>query len=543
MLFLSFLGLGENNNADKNAFFRHIIYPILGKTDDDLEQSPLVHMIKDELKMKVHSDFSCWPDKPTLTPVTTVDEIIQAILTAKKEKKTLRVAGAQHSTSAAIFPEDGVTLQLMGDLRKVEIQRIQWESEGIQYKKWLYCRIGAGCYLGKDPMDPTSTLENSACYQVAFHGFGFPELGGIIQQSVGGYISTGSAGGSLKYSFCDVIREIEFVDGNGKLQVAKPGTDLWAAVGVSLGLFGVITHVSFRLPRMNLVEGSEEVFDFADSMLGPNKDGNTKLKESLEKYEYVRLNWFPQEKVRRVQQWIGKRTSRGEIIPYNSIVRNILSAGMAAIALAICNCLLQEKHPTETDYDIIGAILKGFVSLENVQLFRDKWFKALPMDNENHTDTVLRIDFTEIWIPIDQCQTVMDKLQDLFKNQQACGNLPTEIYGAKESPFWLSMSYNQKMVRVDPYWWDYNKGDKRQFFSYFWDVLLDIPGTRLHWGKYLPHPGQPCGKSTFSLAYLKGVYPKMDHWLKMREKMDPDQVFVTKYWRDILEIPSPSIQN
>lgn len=523
----------ENNNTDKNAFFHQIINPLLGKTDDGLVQPSLGHLIKDAMEMKVDSDFACCPDTPTLTPVMTVDEVIQAVLKAKKEKKTLRVAGAQHSSRAAIFPEDGVTLQLMGDLRKVEIQRTQWESEGIHFKKWLYCRIGAGCYLGKDPMDPTSTLENSACYQVAFHGFGFPALGGIIYQSVGGFISTGSAGGSLKHSFSDVIREIEFVDGNGKLQVAKPGTDLWAAVGVSMGLFGVITHVSFRLPKMDLVEGSEKQFTFADSMLGPDKDGKSKLKESLENHEYLRVNWFPQEKVRRVQQWVGETTSNGEIIPYKSTVSTILAAGMAAIALAICNCLLQKKHLTETDCRIIGTFLKPFVDLEEVKLFRDKWFKALPMDNEIHTDTILKIDFTEIWIPIDQCQTVMDKLQDLFNNQKACGNLPTEIYGAKESPFWLSMSYNQKMVRVDPYWWHYNKGDKRQFFSYFWDVLLDIPGTRLHWGKYLPHPNQVCGKSTFNLAYLKGVYPKMAHWLKMREKMDPDQVFVTKYWRDI----------
>ena len=56
-----------------------------------------------------------------------------------------------------------------------------------------------------------------------------------------GFISTGSAGGSLKHSFCGVIREIEFVDGNGQLQVAKPGTTLWAAVGGSMGLIGVIS--------------------------------------------------------------------------------------------------------------------------------------------------------------------------------------------------------------------------------------------------------------------------------------------------------------
>ena len=76
------------------------------------------------------------------------------------------------------------------------------------------------------------------------------------------------------------------------------------------------------------------------------------------------------------------------------------------------------------------------------------------MDNEAHVDTIIRVDFTEIWVPISQCQTVMDKLQKLFsENQKAANNFATEIYGAKSSPFWLSMSYRQDMLRVDPYWW------------------------------------------------------------------------------------------
>ena len=115
-----------------------------------------------------------------------------------------------------------------------------------------------------------------------------------------GFISTGSAVGSLKHSVCDVIRKIEFVDANGQLHVAKPGTDLWAAVGVSMGLFGVITRVSFRLLQMRLVEGSESDHNLAESMLGLDKDGNSKLKGSLEKNENMGVNWFPQKKVKRV---------------------------------------------------------------------------------------------------------------------------------------------------------------------------------------------------------------------------------------------------
>jgi len=54
-----------------------------------------------------------------------------------------------------------------------------------------------------------------------------------------------------------------------------------------------ITHVSFCLPEMKFVEGSESNHVFADSMLGPNVQGQSKLKENLEKHEYMRVNWFP----------------------------------------------------------------------------------------------------------------------------------------------------------------------------------------------------------------------------------------------------------
>ena len=518
---------------DEESFFK-VLSPFMKTSGDKgFLDAIVVHLIKDEIRRKGRQIPLPKPEK-LIKPVSSIPEVIQAIHDSKRDNTVLRVAGSEHSVHDAIFPEDGVTLLLSGDLREVQILNVK-EEEG---KKWLYCRVGAGCYLGKSPMDPQSNLENSLCYQVAVQGFGFPELGGIIYQSVGGFMCTSSAGGSLKHSFADVIQEIEFVDGNGDVRIAEPYTDLWRAVGVSMGLFGVITHVTFRLPEISLIEGAETGYMFADSALGPNDQGQCRLQQSLEDNEYMRLNWFPQKHVGRVEEWVGKQTLIGDIIPYHSEVSCILAAGMAAVCLAVCNYLLEKPDPSPLDYQIIGDMLRPFVPIGKPKQFRDVWFKTLPMDNEAHTDTIIKVDFTEIWIPLDQCSNVVSKLTELFKNPKAANNFATEMYGAKESPFWLSMSYKEKMVRVDPYWWAYNKGDPREFFTFFWDVLLDIPGTRLHWGKYLPNPGQKCGTKTFNLEYLKSVYPKMEDWLKLRELMDPKQVFVTDYWRNILEIPT-----
>ena len=95
------------------------------------------------------------------------------------------------------------------------------------------------------------------------------------------------------------------------------------------------------------------------------------------------------------------------------------------------------------------------------------WFHDLSMDNEVQVDSIIRVEFTEIWVPIDQCQTWCgSSKQKLFsKNQKAANNFAIEIYGAKSSPFWLSMSYQQDMVRDDPYWWTYNKAYPKTFFS------------------------------------------------------------------------------
>ena len=223
-------------------------------------------------------------------------------------------------------------------------------------------------------MNPDSDLQNSACYQVAVQGFGFPELAGITHQTIGGFIMTGFAGGSLWHSFHEVIQEIEFVDGNGHLQIAKPGTDLWSAVGVSMGLFGVITHachVTFRLPAMRLVKGSESNMKFADSVLGPHDKGNTKLKESWITMNTFELIGSHKRTYCVFRSEVGKKTSKGDIVPYKSILSCTLTAGMAALALKVCNCLLQKEHPSEWDYAIIDTILRQFVPLGQPKRFCD----------------------------------------------------------------------------------------------------------------------------------------------------------------------------
>ena len=110
------------------------------------------------------------------------------------------------------------------------------DFQTIQFDTTNYpnVQIGGGRRLGDDP-DENVPVSMSVLDWLATRpdqAFSVPDLGGITHQSVGGFLSTGSSGGSLNYSFDDVIVSITFMDGTGQLHTVTPSSGDFAAVGV-----------------------------------------------------------------------------------------------------------------------------------------------------------------------------------------------------------------------------------------------------------------------------------------------------------------------
>lgn len=279
-------------------------------------------------------------------------------------------------------------------------------------------RIGAGCFLGAN-LWARAKEKDSACYLVEQAGYAFPDLGGIIRQTVGGFMMTGSAGGSLTYGFADAIEKIEFVNGNGDEKVATKNDkqkDLWHAVGVSMGLFGVITYVTFRLDKTYRVTGKEENLQFNGSVLNGKPED---LKTTLEKNHYFRLNWFPQRGVNRVMQWSGQLTRDATLAtdPYEGPLMKdpklgFLKAFGSFVVLQLGDRILLKEQINPLHYCFFENILKLFVPLDApAETFCDLWYKTLPTDNQAPIETLTKTDFTEIWVPLKCCQTVVDQLR------------------------------------------------------------------------------------------------------------------------------------
>jgi hypothetical protein len=71
----------------------------------------------------------------------------------------------------------------------------------------------------------------------------------------------------------------------------------------------------------------------------------------------------------------------------------------------------------------------------------------------------------------------------------------------------------------------------------FWEALKPFQ-FRPHWGKYLPFASD---NPRAWLDYISAQYPRWSDFMRLREQMDPRQVFVSDYWRSQLGIAPPQV--
>ena len=123
----------------------------------------------------------------------------------------------------------------------------------------------------------------------------------------------------MKYGFPETVREIQFVNGKGEIKTVSRTveSDLFYAVGVSMGLFGVVISVSFEADPYYNVVGEETNVMYADSSLQPDK-----YLHYLKDQDVYHAQWLSQKGVNRVDEFFGTKT-------YSTKIKNIIMKSIA----------------------------------------------------------------------------------------------------------------------------------------------------------------------------------------------------------------------
>lgn len=568
------------------------------------------------------------------------EELAVLVKRARDEGRELRVRGAAHSVSHAVYTDpiagfpNRVDWQTPPGGGNLDVMLDRYRGWRVRDESRKLVEADAGIHLGADPSDPTgtATLETSLLWRLfKDKGWTLSSLGGITHQTVSGFIGSGSSGGSLRYSVYDDVWGFRVIDGTGQVHEftrEDPDQDAFYAMAPSLGLLGAVSTITFQCEDTFNIDGQEAITtveECAVDVFGPGTEQRPSLEQFLRNTEYARVEWWPQRGAERLLVWQARRIAPQpdfEPFPYHEfadhpdlseILISILFSVFGNLAdlskarpqikrsFARVETLLEltpllrrlgwlgralaefVSHGAQFGVDAALALLKPTAHLiereipaifprllgiavpldadkkgdqkNEPQRFHDYGWHGLPMDNEAD-DELLPTEFTEIWVPLPRTQDAVQLLRSYFaspsdphESYRRTGLYAWELYSAKANRFWMSPSYTSGddawkdgAFRIDVYWFAANPSDPAQtFFPQFWQLLRDngIP-FRLHWGKFQPHYDQD---DRTWVDFFKTQYPRWEDFLRLRAARDPNNIFLTRYWRDRLGLwtePQPS---
>ena len=212
---------------------------------------------------------------------------------------------------------------------------------------------------------------------------------------------------------------------------------------------------------------------------------------------------------------------------------------------------------------IFPKVLGAFISLDmdkkgmqkgEPQSFRDWAWQGLPMDNQAN-DVLVPTEFTELWVPLPRTGDAVRLLNRYFTEPRddreayrRTGLYAWELYSAKPTAFWMAASHTtgddewkDGVLRIDVYWFGANPSDPAvTFYPPLWELFRDsgIP-FRLHWGKF--QPVYQAGERRW-VDFFAVHYPRWNDFLELRARRDPNNIFLTSYWRDrfgLWDAPQP----
>jgi hypothetical protein len=288
---------------------------------------------------------------------STEGELAALVRRARDAGGQLRVMGSTHSVWRAIVTDDFRGLSTPATAFTIVLDRyrevLAAEPDPSSPDQRLV-EVQAGCHLGLSPERPVQAriIErpeacavrepspwhdgswDSSLTATLHHrdGLALPDLGGISHQTVAGYLSTGSSGGTVKWSIHDAIARLRVIDGNGRVTELTPDgddPDWFYAAGIGMGLCGVISTVTFRCIPAFDITGRETIsatrraadLDFYGDRPA---SGLPTLERFLVDTDYARLMWWPQRNFDRLVVWQAERAPfdrARQLRPYREIAR------------------------------------------------------------------------------------------------------------------------------------------------------------------------------------------------------------------------------
>lgn len=410
------------------------------------------------------------------SPRDTAD-VVAAVERARERRTTVKMPGTGHSFTGIAAPE-GIMLsptQLSGVV-------------GVD-REAMTVTVLAGT--------PLQVLNAS----LEALGLSLHNMGDIAEQTVAGATSTGTHGtGGLVASLSAQLAGLELVTGTGEVLRASEteNPDVFAVARVGLGALGVITTLTFEVEPMFTLEAHEYPLLWSEAL--------GRFDELAADNHHFEMYWFPHtdrvlakannrtlddpEPLGRFRHWLDDDFLSNTVFGLVNRVGNARPGWIPRIN-DVAGRALSERTYSDAPHRVFTSPRKVVFREMEYAVPREAGLDALRAARRWIEDSGLTISF-----PVEIRVTPAD-------------DIALSTASGRDS-LYLAFHMNAQT-------------DHTAYFAGVEDVLRGYDG-RPHWGKL----------NTRTAADLEPAYPRWAEFQKVRDRLDPDRIFVNEYLRRVL---------
>ncbi|SFD87515.1 L-gulonolactone oxidase [Chitinophaga sp. CF118] len=414
-------------------------------------------------------------------------QIIEVIQFAGKHQKKIRVVGSGHSFSPIAISNE-ILVSLKNYRKLVSVGKDSISCQGGMYLHELY-----------------SVLKEN---KLSLSNFGV-----INKQTVAGALATGTHGSSLWHkSLSAEIESLRIITASGEVleinrdTVVRTGDkelNLWEAASISLGMFGIISEVTFRCEPLFYLKSEESVVEFDEFI--------DSMDDYARRYEYFKAWWFPHTnkvylfKTERIGEELYKEKDKLERFTNEQKMRDLEIDALTAPMFIKSNhdpSLIPGINTYCLDYFFtprtrIGNSFEILVHDETVPMVVSEY--GLSVLDNNH-------------------KKALTEFRDTLEHSDQKIHFPVDLRYTGAESSWLSPSYNQDTFYIGMCVREYREKEVHSSMQLFFDVMKKYNASP-NWGKL----------SDLSKTALEERYPGMNDFRQLRNSMDPNGVFQNEF--------------
>lgn len=417
----------------------------------------------------------------TFYPASIAD-VISIVKEASTQNKTVRVVGAGHSFTSLVQTDDWlVSLDQLTGIDK-------WNEEEETVTVFAGTRLfDLGEQLGK-------------------RGYSQENLGDINVQSIAGAISTGTHGTGIKFgNVSSQVTEIVLVTASGDVLTIseKENPTYFKASLVSLGSLGIIVKVTLKIIKSPVYEFNSYKLEYSKLV--------EQLDELIQSNRHFEFYMFPYSDLLQVKTMniTDKHPQRTAFYNFkNLILENYLFYLISEL------CRLFPKTSKFFSRMSAKAVGVSTIAAKSYQLFA--------------TPRLVRFREIEYCIPLSHLKEVLQEIRETMEKNEYAVHFPIECRTVKADDIWLSPSYERESAYIAIHMY---KG--MPYESYFRDMeqIMRKYEGRPHWGKM----------HRLRTEELHSLYPMLQEFLNVREKLDPEGVFLNPYLKELFGIEKKAL--